>query len=403
MLRVHLLRGLERAASQPALEIGRQVERELGLRAIALENLFDRLHLGKGRVEHLRADAARERFGPHLGQPCLERLWGRSRRIWRLRRARTREEEDRDECREPQHRSHSTGLLAELLEKWRPALASRADSIRRRLPPEGGVFLRDPRELRALNDVMSSEEVHVDWSHRSRLAPPAVAGSINASEASMTIARLTRTAAIPGLVSAMTAAAAEHQDWRYRLRRRRSSGNSRDRCDCSIAGMHACGEEQVQAQGHRGGRERQDGQEQLRSERRAKGGADHPREDGGHHIDDRDGALVELPPPQPSALVHHAAGASGVPGCALQLSQIVEHLIGRRVAFGRRDPEAFADDRRRAPAIGQLPRQRGGTSLHHPREHEGRVRSKRMLAGRELPGDHAEREQVGARVDLAAA
>ena len=113
MLRVHLLRGLERAARQPAFEICRQVERELGLRAIALENLLDRLHLGKGRVEHLGPDAARERFGPQLGQPGVERLWSGSRRIRCLRRAHTREEQDRNECGEPQHRSHSTGLFAD--------------------------------------------------------------------------------------------------------------------------------------------------------------------------------------------------------------------------------------------------------------------------------------------------
>ncbi len=78
MLRVHLLRGLDRAASQPALEVCRQIERELGLRAVALENLFDRLHLGERRVEHLGADAARDGFGPHLGQPGVERLWSGS-------------------------------------------------------------------------------------------------------------------------------------------------------------------------------------------------------------------------------------------------------------------------------------------------------------------------------------
>ena len=58
MLGVHLLSGLERAARQPSLEIRREVERELGLRAIALENLLDRLDLGERGVEHFGADAA---------------------------------------------------------------------------------------------------------------------------------------------------------------------------------------------------------------------------------------------------------------------------------------------------------------------------------------------------------
>ena len=47
--------------------------------------------------------------------------------------------------------------------------------------------------------------------------------------------------------------------------------------------------------------------------------------------------------------------------------------------------------------------ERGRPALHHAREHDGGVRAERVLAGRELPGDDAEREEIGPAVDVAAA
>ena len=66
-------------AGQAPLEIGGEVERELRLRAIALEDLRDRLKIGEGSVDDFRLDAAGERFGAELRQPGIERL----RRDWR--------------------------------------------------------------------------------------------------------------------------------------------------------------------------------------------------------------------------------------------------------------------------------------------------------------------------------
>ena len=49
-------------ARQAAFEVGGQVEREFGLRAIALENLFDRRDVGERGIEHFRANATVQRF-----------------------------------------------------------------------------------------------------------------------------------------------------------------------------------------------------------------------------------------------------------------------------------------------------------------------------------------------------
>ena len=60
VLRVHLLRGEDAALGQPPFEIRGEVERELGLRAVALEDLLDRLDVSEGGVEDLGTDAARQ-------------------------------------------------------------------------------------------------------------------------------------------------------------------------------------------------------------------------------------------------------------------------------------------------------------------------------------------------------
>ena len=85
---------------------------------------------------------------------------------------------------------------------------------------------------------------------------------------------------------------------------------------------------------------------------------------------------MELPPPQPPRRSVVGTGERVRARWQSQLSQIGEQLVGRGVALGGRDAQAAADDRieRRA---GQLPRQRGRPSFHHPREHQRRVRSER--------------------------
>ena len=111
---------------------------------------------------------------------------------------------------------------------------------------------------------------------------------------------------------------------------------------------------------------------------------------------------MELPPPQSRPSVDGRRGGQRRSGRCRQRSQIDENLLGGRVALGRRDAQAAADDRveRRDR---QLARERGRTPFHHAREHDRGVRSERMLAGRELPGDDAEGEEIGAAVDVAAA
>ena len=110
MLGVHLLSGLERTARQPALEIRREVECELGLRAIALQNLLDWLDLGERRVEHFGADAAGQGLGPQLGEPRVELLGGCRRKILRPCRASPRKE----------HHRHNRGRAQHLSTFYRP-------------------------------------------------------------------------------------------------------------------------------------------------------------------------------------------------------------------------------------------------------------------------------------------
>jgi len=76
---VEVLRRTDQPRRQPALQVLIELQGELGLRAIALEDRLDRLFdVGERRVDDLRPDAARERFGPQRRQPFAER-----RREWR--------------------------------------------------------------------------------------------------------------------------------------------------------------------------------------------------------------------------------------------------------------------------------------------------------------------------------
>ena len=72
MFVVHPLRRAQRGPRQAAFEIRRQIERELRLRAIAIEDLLDRLNVAERRVDDLLPDPARERFGPQLREPGIE-------------------------------------------------------------------------------------------------------------------------------------------------------------------------------------------------------------------------------------------------------------------------------------------------------------------------------------------
>jgi hypothetical protein len=72
MMRVHLLRGLDRLPRKPSLQVCREIERELGLRPIALEDLFDWLDAREGLIENLRPYSPRCRLGAHGGQPELK-------------------------------------------------------------------------------------------------------------------------------------------------------------------------------------------------------------------------------------------------------------------------------------------------------------------------------------------
>ncbi len=69
---VHALGRAHRVAREPALQVLLEVEREFRLRAIALEDLVNRLDPRERPVEHLRANPARQRLGPQLGQPLIE-------------------------------------------------------------------------------------------------------------------------------------------------------------------------------------------------------------------------------------------------------------------------------------------------------------------------------------------
>ena len=62
---IKILGGADQSRRQPALQILIELQRELGLRAIALEDGRDRLFdVGERGVDDLRTDAAREGFGP---------------------------------------------------------------------------------------------------------------------------------------------------------------------------------------------------------------------------------------------------------------------------------------------------------------------------------------------------
>ncbi len=92
MLGVHLLRGAHCRTRQAAVEIRRQVERELRLRSITLENLRHRLDVGERGVDDFLADAARYRLSPQFGEPGVEgRESGRRGFDWRLLRRGTRQ------------------------------------------------------------------------------------------------------------------------------------------------------------------------------------------------------------------------------------------------------------------------------------------------------------------------
>src|ERR671925_564429 len=65
--------GARRGSRQAAFEVRRQIERELGLRAIALEDLADRRQIGERAVDDVLTNAARERLGAHLDKPLRER------------------------------------------------------------------------------------------------------------------------------------------------------------------------------------------------------------------------------------------------------------------------------------------------------------------------------------------
>ena len=72
MLRVHPLRGPDGVAGQPPFQVCIEIERELRLRAVALEDAIDRLDTRKGGLDDLRLDTSGKRFAAQIGEPGVE-------------------------------------------------------------------------------------------------------------------------------------------------------------------------------------------------------------------------------------------------------------------------------------------------------------------------------------------
>ncbi len=63
MLRVHLLRQADGLRRQTPLQVRLEIQRKLRLRAVAFEDLLDRLNAGERAVDELGRDPALNGFG----------------------------------------------------------------------------------------------------------------------------------------------------------------------------------------------------------------------------------------------------------------------------------------------------------------------------------------------------
>jgi hypothetical protein len=110
---------------------------------------------------------------------------------------------------------------------------------------------------------------------------------------------------------------------------------------------------------------------------------------------------VELPPPE--RWRGHRRLKGNVARRALKGAQVGEQ--GRRglVALRRRGAQASQDDAVQAGRCVSWQGRPAFDQARHAGEDRGMIGAEGMLARRELPGKHAEREDVGTRVGFAAA
>ena len=149
---------------------------------------------------------------------------------------------------------------------------------------------------------------------------------------------------MPGLASAMTAAEPSSRT-AMPVSAPAIQRKSRDRCACSIAGCTRAVKSRFSRSVTAAVASASTARNNCVRNGWPSAGRDQPRQDRRGRVDDRHDAPGEIATTTIPCRRPGQRAASGVPGRGRQLAQVVEQLVGRRVALGRRDAQAPADDR----------------------------------------------------------